>query len=594
MHQIGRKNQRYRLTTNYCIVTFVLLFGLLASISLGLSYGIGSTHPTYIIPGIRLADPTFLSGDWWTDNTTHYHIFFPVLIAALYSAGSLPELLAALKIFLDVIAVLAIFGLIRTLYPKQSFVLFALVISAFFFVSRTASLQGSYLFDAYVQPSSLASVGLLLGIWFFARQQYIASGLAMAIGGLFHVNYLILIPVFFGLANLFDFREPRLIFRITAQAAPSLVFVLFFLPSILDVTGFEIAETLRKEMSSFFAKIYAPGHYDPFHSRWQYLQFFSWIILSVPFIRQFSSISAGRRMASLYLATTSIVIGATLLSMLGIDLVTRLFFWRFAPLVILLAQIIFFYGLLGNSLLQKQSLCSLVTSINWTGLVFVAVGCLGLARYYIFMENTAGLVLCGLIGLLIARSFFALRRIKDFTVAGIILVSVGIIASLSINSNSNCRYAILVDSCEPSRFELFEWARDHTNKSARFIVPPRLRAFRLFAERPVFVDWQNIPFRPDEQREWLSRLLTVSGLSVITDLRQPDAAYKKRDPDDLIQLAITLEYEYVILETDQVAEFRITHEAREVFRNSEFSVVKVTSSNNKNDTNLVFDQIDGN
>ena len=63
MHRVILDKLRRRLTTNYGALTLVLLLGFLASLSLGLSYGIGSTHPTYIIPGIRLADPTFLMSD---------------------------------------------------------------------------------------------------------------------------------------------------------------------------------------------------------------------------------------------------------------------------------------------------------------------------------------------------------------------------------------------------------------------------------------------------------------------------------------------------------------------------------------------------
>ena len=83
-------DRRGGLKVNRGTLALVLGFGLLASISFGISYGIGSTHPTYIIPGIRLADPMFLSGDWWTENTTQYHFFFSQLVAFLYSIGPLP------------------------------------------------------------------------------------------------------------------------------------------------------------------------------------------------------------------------------------------------------------------------------------------------------------------------------------------------------------------------------------------------------------------------------------------------------------------------------------------------------------------------
>jgi len=585
MWQLNFNDLEGRLKVTCGTLALVLGFALLASITLGLSYGISSTHPTYIIPGIRLVDPTFLTGDWWTENTTQYHIFFSKLVASLYSLGSLPYSLASIKISLDVLAIIAIFGVIQIICPKKTLVFFVLVIIAFFFVSHTASLQGSYFFHAYAQPSSLASTGLLIGVWLYARQRYFASGIAMAAGGLFHFNYLILVPMFFGLANLINFRERRLLFRIAVQTAPSLILVLFFLPLIFDVMGLDLSEPLRVEMFRFLSKNYAPGHYDPFYSRWQYMPFLSWIILSLPFLSRVASTNAGKRIAALYVSAASIVIVATSLSMLGFDFITRIFIWRFAPLVILLAQVIFFYGLVNHAPLRKPEPGSRVIAINWSTLAIVAVGWLGLIRYYIFMENNGGLILCSLIGLIMLLSYFlAQRRVSNTIVIGLVIFAATIISGMSIVSNPKCHYSLLANNCAPSRYELFAWARDRTNAEARFIVPPRLRAFRLLAKRPVFVDWQNIPFRPDEQKEWLRRHLLLSGLPELTSGAQADEAYSNRDPDELIQLAIQLKYKYVVLEVTQVTNFGISDSACEVFRNSEFSVVEVYRTSGNKDT----------
>lgn len=58
---------------------------------------------------------------------------------------------------------------------------------------------------------------------------------------------------------------------------------------------------------------------------------------------------------------------------------------------------------------------------------------------------------------------------------------------------------------------LQDWARDSTARDALFIVPPGFRSFRLYAERPVFVDYELFPLTsPGEIVEWRRRLELIA------------------------------------------------------------------------------------
>ena len=79
----------------YAIAGLCALFGL----SLGAHYGV-SDQNLYLLPGIRLADPAFLSRDWYVTQTAQHYAAFTYLVYALQKVGPLPWTSGALYLLL--------------------------------------------------------------------------------------------------------------------------------------------------------------------------------------------------------------------------------------------------------------------------------------------------------------------------------------------------------------------------------------------------------------------------------------------------------------------------------------------------------------
>jgi hypothetical protein len=130
------------------------------------------------------------------------------------------------------------------------------------------------------------------------------------------------------------------------------------------------------------------------------------------------------------------------------------------------------------------------------------------------------------------------RRGKGVRVATFALFSFAALATMSFLSNAD-----LEAEREPEEAALHSWAEGRTPRSALFIVPPGMEAFRWGAKRSVYVDFTLIPpTHPTLAREGRRRLEEVVNHDAKAldqargwhGLYWWDVAYAKRNPPNRI------------------------------------------------------------
>ena len=231
--------------------------GLLIALSFGFSYGNVGNQETYLPHALNHFNPDFLANDWLVKETTVYHGSFRWVILLLTSLGSLGWGAALLNTLLVFLSLYLIHCWHTTLHRPSAF--HGLILTILFVVfDRTRSVGDSYLFSGGLQPSVLASAAWIGAILYYFRGRYLVSGCILALGGLFHANFLVLGIGLFTLAHIFLGKE-RCFNRLVAQVGPSFIVLLFSLPMLLAATGGEDVQLARK----IFLEIRAPHHYLP-------------------------------------------------------------------------------------------------------------------------------------------------------------------------------------------------------------------------------------------------------------------------------------------------------------------------------------------
>jgi len=62
--------------------------------------------------------------------------------------------------------------------------------------------------------------------------------------------------------------------------------------------------------------------------------------------------------------------------------------------------------------------------------------------------------------------------------------------------------------------ENYKWIKSNTNKSATFLIPPHNNDFRLATKRSIIVNFHSLPFDPEGNVEWKTRMDDVCGFEI--------------------------------------------------------------------------------
>ncbi len=547
-------------------MALVLLLSAVLGVSLGLDYGFFSNQSVYLIAGLRMFNPDFLANDWFAAQTLHYHQNFAYIVAALSHLNVLPWGLAVIKIVGVCVFGMALYIVLMALDGKRAVWAWLVVMFLFFVVYETHSVTGSYLFEAGAEPTTISAVFLMCAIAAFILERYAISGAMLAMGGLFHTNFLLLGFLLFGLAHLLAGWPllaagwSRLISRWAWQFAPALIVLAFEIPNILLVMGFDLSPQDRAEAGRIMIHFRAPHHLKPMMQWRQYLPLCVWSLMGLAFLPDLKTpTSAARQFKSMFISGLVMVFLATLLTTaVFIEPVSRLFVTRLAPYVLMFAISVTAMAALRpivdphQGRPHRQWLIALAASglalasssllpvrVSWQMKIAMLFGIfLGVWAIQVWVQNTS-----------ILHSYF-----KKFHHWALPLLAAAVAVAAAANADP-LKFNLICASCRnPDDTGLYKWARS-SEKDAVFLTPPSMISFRIFAERATVVDWKATPFRPGELIEWHRRieavnggegsLKSVSGYSLASDSR-----YNALTGENLDALVKAYGIDYVVFTRD--------------------------------------------
>ncbi len=111
---------------------------------------------TYLPHALNSLDPTFLSHDWFVQETTPYHRRFQWVIWLANGLGSVPWGTAILNLALVTVGLYFVYRIAVTTVGALALPTFGFVM-LLVLMDQTQSVGGSYLFERGLQPSTLAN-----------------------------------------------------------------------------------------------------------------------------------------------------------------------------------------------------------------------------------------------------------------------------------------------------------------------------------------------------------------------------------------------------------------------------------------------------
>ncbi|MEO5730480.1 MAG: DUF6798 domain-containing protein, partial [Byssovorax sp.] len=405
-----------------------------------------------------------------------------------------------------------------------------------------------------LQPSTLGSLALLASVPFFAQGRWLASGAFVALSGLFHANYLILLIMAYGVAHLL-LGKRGLFGRLLLQfALPSLV-LLFLLPIILGTAGAPNGEQAR----NIYFNIRAPHHFVPGNSERDFIPFAAWQMVAAGASLHLLQKDARAQRLGAMLAGLLLIIwsGLVLSTLVHVGPATQLFTWRLVPHCELILQALACVGVVEMfaepGAPQRRSAAAFALLVTGTGF---------LAMYYGDRKQPAvpslvlGLFAVTLLARVLSVAADTLapakwrsplhRAWKRSGPPTALVASLACVVPIGYHQMGLIRQrSTLLNGLNKDEAELYAWMRS-TPKDARFLTPPDVEKMRYHGQRSIVVDWKSNPLIPGELLEWYKRLQDVTGRPSFASGRDLDG-YNSMDRARLDTLRARYGLDYVIV-----------------------------------------------
>lgn len=489
-----------------------VLVAAAASIAYGLTFGFTygvNNQVGYMLAALRLRDPSVLASDWLTAHTLNYHPVFAYLGWLLLALGGpggwgigIATVVAASA------GAMAVYALARRLLPEDlSLTAFLLTLVAML-TTGTREMASTYAFDPIFQPSMVASALLLASIPPFIAGRWLLSGILLGVGGLFHVNFLILGLAVFGLAHLQLGREG---FRDRAlrHLGPSVLALLLLSPVILR--GLGGADAARAQQILF--EIRSPHHYRPRGYINDFFPFLAWQMLGLGLGGWVLRVpeGRGRRFGAMLLGMLAVVwLGTVAAVVFDSRRATQVFVWRFAPYVDILMELVVAASAVRLLLTPRESM-----RLSRASLAAVLAGGAGLAvslttrdaQTVSWLEAMAVLAVVG-VGFRAARPFASrvVKRLPRQVPRAAPWLAAALAAFVFFSSvreplASVRRRSNLVTGMPGNETDLYAWLREHTPKDAQISRPPASSASASRASAPSSSTGRS---RPTRRPSWSS------------------------------------------------------------------------------------------
>lgn len=523
------------------VVLLALLFGL----GFGLNYG-SSNQVVYLLHSVQALHPSLWTRDFFVTSTHNYHPVYALLSTLLLRLSPSGLVIAWANVVLIGTGMLAVYVVLRLLLSRERALPAFCIVLVLASVTRTNAPGVTYAFSEIFQPSTLGTVGMLAAAAAFVAGRPLVSGLCLALGGLFHVGYLVLGLCVFGVGWLLSGRE-RLIPRALAGLGPALLVLLYFLPFLVAGASPGISAEARRIFLDIRDRhhFHVPGFAWDF-SFWAGLQCLGAAVLLGPARR---GMLFPRRVMLLLLGFWALVVPAAFLSsVVVVPTVKQLFAWRISAEAELLAEAAFAAALVGVFCDGRRALTDF--DLQARALAGVGVATLVLGSAVTGKWNLTLVVLCLLLvaaaiasGVLGARAAAAGLSLGRVTAALLITL-----AAVNVARFSRLRhYSNVLSGSDPGVAELCQWTDAHTREDALFLTPPLEEDLRFRCRRSIVVDWKSVPALPSEILAWYQRLEDVTGRTPIrsdADL----AGYDQLDPTRVALLQKRYGIDYVVVE----------------------------------------------
>jgi hypothetical protein len=557
----------------------IALFTLCFAAGYGFSFGYDN-QLVYFLKSLALVNRGLLHADWFTNHTTHYHRAFIYLGALLLKLDARGWAVAIAQFVCVSLGGLCLYRIVKRVAGAALAVPAFCLLLPMLFITRTSSVAASYLFDTILQPSTLGALGSIAGTWLFVEERWFESGVALAVGGLFHANYLVLAFPIFGLAHLsLGFRGLKQ--RLLQQFGPLVAATIAISPLLLAASR----GTPSADATEILFKIRSPHHYNPAHYERNFMPFAAWQMLGIGSGWLLHRSPDGRRLGAVLTGLLATIwTGTILTTLVDIPKVAQIFVWRFAPNADIACQILIACAL--AQVLARPSLSRAYPRVA-IGLICAGLGIFGL--FYRSKENAPlPRLLLAYFGLaLLARTLdlaldlghrllpkagagiAQLKRVLGFSPWAVALIAFYLYAPERVQEGFR-RSTLLKDDEGRTNLDLYRWLRESSPRDAIYLTPPDLDGARFLGQRAIVVDWKAVPLIPSELLVWYERLCDVTGrhLGSSGDL----AGYHAMDAARLALIEAKYHPDYLVLRRGgerRFATFPV------VYQNGGYSVLKI-------------------
>ena len=527
----------------------------------------------YLLLPYRSLLPDFAIGDWFTWQTSHYHVTFSWLVSALHAIAGADGLPIAMFVaHLGVLAWLgyAIFRLSERWDAGAAGACFAVLVFA---LIREKGIGGATVSHGHLLPSDLALPPLLLALaaWIGGRRRL--AGLHLGLSGLLHANFAVLGPLVIAVAELPGLirRRHELGRALRPVVEMAAIYLAVASPTLWMVgQAFASADPAPEAVDIIF-RLRSPHHYalsamSP-QELWWPLLLLGWGLPAWRDTLTDAGAGAGagpRRMIALGLL--SILLLGLLGTLLSIGPVVRLFAWRLsAPaLCILLLQV----ARSGRGALAARDPIAIGTWV--AGLACASafarsdlhlVSSPGLPEAIFALPTVALLTLAAAAALSRRRWVLPMRSVAVLlcvTWAGHAWAQppkrhmrAGTVRAAKVKGPRVARIVLTGAAHRRVLRNMHRYARERTPVGSRFLIPPHMVDFRMASRRAVYVDFKAAPMRGDEALEWRRRMLAVAGVKRFDKrgyaLRyEAGRLYRERKVRDLAKLARREGMDYLV------------------------------------------------
>lgn len=518
------------------LLVLVPTISLLFALAIGIQTG-GSDHVVYLLPGMRLADPTFLTTDWFLNTASVPHRAFMYTVAAMAWTGHLVSWLAVATILQSVLLAIGVWFLAVRLYdePVVPWGLTLVALAA----THTRGVGLSWLLVPQYSAATISAVAIVGGLAVLANgRNEIVAGLLFGLGALFHANFAVLMVPVLGLTAIYLVvaGQPR---KAIALVLPCIV---LGSPTYLQVVA-HIREP-QVDLASSINVARFSHNYDP--RTWGPAQ---GLLFGVAVAA--GAVGIGLRppreskpffiaiVTMVVMTVTTLVIGYAGLS----ETVINAMPWRLSSIVMVclflaIAAAVFAPPEVGPWFWLRRTLLVVIGLAAVVALIFgsdrqIRLG--AAAATFLFFASRSGWL---------SRGGPRAGRVGLPLAAGVLVL--GLLPAVWQGIRDS-HVEIRTEAASPP--ELYEWVRANTPSDAVFAIPPGWTDFRLLARRAIITDHRSPPIDAAGLVAWAERLEDLTGLRPGPDAAPFDTAFLAADCGRMSRLATRYGARYGIRRT---------------------------------------------